>query len=329
MSRRFDWTATFLGATFTGGLFLDGWAHTHGMVDNTFFTPWHAVLYSSFLVMALLYIGRAAWGFRRKGQWRGAMPVGYGLALVGVACWFVGGPFDAIWHSIFGFEASIEALLSPAHAPLAVGYGLMASGPLRATLARPRGCWGDELPIVLSLAFVIANLTFFTQIAHPVANLWAARGGWDATHALLELGVTGFELTAIILTAPLLFLVRWDRLPAGGVTIAVGLNVFLMGFLYDRGPYPVAIVLAIVGGAIAVDVLRAVLQPEPAHATAFRVFAVVLALLPWLAYFLGLSATHGIAWTPHVWLGTLTFTGIGGWLTSYLILPPTHAEATN
>ena len=38
----FDWAATMLAGVFTGGLFLDGWAHTHGRVDDTFFTPWRS-----------------------------------------------------------------------------------------------------------------------------------------------------------------------------------------------------------------------------------------------------------------------------------------------
>ena len=43
---RFDWIATVLFAILIGGVYLDGWAHNHGKVDSSFFTPWHAVLYS-------------------------------------------------------------------------------------------------------------------------------------------------------------------------------------------------------------------------------------------------------------------------------------------
>jgi hypothetical protein len=35
----FDWIATLLSLTFLGGVYLDGWAHSHGRVDDTFFTP--------------------------------------------------------------------------------------------------------------------------------------------------------------------------------------------------------------------------------------------------------------------------------------------------
>jgi hypothetical protein len=128
-----------LSALFTGGVFLDGWAHTHGRVDDSFLTPWHAVLYSGYLATATLLVGRTVWGLGHGRSWRTALPDGYGLALAGVACWIVGGPFDFAWHFVFGFEANVEALLSPAHAILALGFGLMASGPLRAGLRRPRG----------------------------------------------------------------------------------------------------------------------------------------------------------------------------------------------
>src|SRR5262245_27710062 len=47
---RFDAFAALLSAAFVGGLFLDGWAHNHGKVDQSFFTPWHAILYSSYAI---------------------------------------------------------------------------------------------------------------------------------------------------------------------------------------------------------------------------------------------------------------------------------------
>ena len=130
----FDWTMTVLSALFVGGLFLDGWAHAHGRVDQTFFTPWHAALYSGFLATALVLWGGLVWGVRRGRPWGAALPDGYGLSLLGVGLWFAGGPLDFAWHSLFGFEASVEALMSPAHAVLALGAGLITSGPLRAIL---------------------------------------------------------------------------------------------------------------------------------------------------------------------------------------------------
>jgi hypothetical protein len=320
--RAFDWAATLLGAAFTGGLFLDGWAHTHGRVDDTFFTPWHAVLYSAFLAMAVLHVGRLAWGFRRTGRWREALPPGYGLGLVGVGCWVVGGPFDAVWHEVFGFEANVEALMSPAHAVLALGYGLMAAGPLRAGLKRPRARWIDELPIVLSLTYVVSNLTFFTQTAHPIANVWAARRPPTVD---VELAITSLLLTAVVLAGSIVFLLRCERLPAGGVTIVIGLNAIAMGFLYDRGPYPADVVVAMVVGAALTDALCAWLRPRPVQPGSFRLVATALPVLLYVSYFVAVGAGRGIAWSPHLWLGVIVFAGVLGWLLSYLVLAPRHA----
>jgi len=47
-----DWALAILSALFVGGLFLDGWAHTHGRVDQSFFTPWHAVFYAGYAMTA-------------------------------------------------------------------------------------------------------------------------------------------------------------------------------------------------------------------------------------------------------------------------------------
>ena len=309
-----------LAALFTGGMFLDGWAHTHGRVDDTFFTPWHAVLYGGFLAMALLLVGRAAWGVARDSlPWRHAMPNGYGPALVGVALWIVGGPFDALWHEMFGFEANVEALMSPAHAVLALGMGLMASGPLRAALRRPQGGPWRDVTMILSLTFVVSILTFFTQIGHPVSNLWAAGAQRGMMTAL---GIVGMLLTAAILTAPLLLLLRHDRLRAGATTVVLGVNALAMGFLFGHGGYPALVVAAIAAAALAVDVLRAVLRPDASHPGAFRTFAVALSATPVLAYFVALAAMDGISWSTHVWVGVVVFAAGVGWLLSYLMLPP-------
>jgi hypothetical protein len=317
----FDWTATFLSAVFTSGLFLDGWAHTHGRVDETFFTPWHAVLYSGFLAMAIFLWGGFVWGLRRGHPWRAALPDGYGLALLGVGLWLVGGPFDLAWHTIFGFEVDVEALMSPAHLVLALGFGLMTSGPLRAGLRRPRAGWTRELPLVLSLTFVVSVLTFFTQTAHPLSNLWGSavrRHSPDVT----ELGVLSFCLTSAILIGPVLLLLRHGRLPAGALGLLIGVNSVAMGFLYDHGSYPRALVAATVLAGVVADLLRVALRPSAERRVALRVWAFAVPLVLALVYFACLALTAGIAWSPHLWLGTVVFAGVVGWLLSYLVLPP-------
>src|SRR5690242_6552302 len=52
-SQRFDWTMIVVSVWWLGGLFIDGWAHSNIPQLETFFTPWHAALYSGYLAVAL------------------------------------------------------------------------------------------------------------------------------------------------------------------------------------------------------------------------------------------------------------------------------------
>src|SRR5207237_696664 len=49
---RYDALVAALCAVFQGGVYLDVWAHVHQPDLETFFTPWHAVLYSGFFAVA-------------------------------------------------------------------------------------------------------------------------------------------------------------------------------------------------------------------------------------------------------------------------------------
>src|SRR5713101_8782213 len=81
---RFDRVITIFICWFLGGLFLDGWAHNHGLVDKTFFTPWHAVLYSGYFANAVLLVGTVVINHLRGYRWQQAIPSGYELSLFGV-----------------------------------------------------------------------------------------------------------------------------------------------------------------------------------------------------------------------------------------------------
>jgi hypothetical protein len=171
-SLRFDSLMTICYAWLITGLYLDGWAHAHRRIE-TFFTPWHLVLYSGFFVAAgclgLLCLRNRLGGC----GWRDTVPHGYGYSLLGATIFSVGGLADVVWHQLFGFERGVEALVSPSHLVLALGVALLLSGPLRAALARPpQHRLLTQLPMILSWSFLLALLQFFTQYAHPFANAW-------------------------------------------------------------------------------------------------------------------------------------------------------------
>src|SRR5260370_19913085 len=177
-SIRFDWAMAILSAVFVGGLFLDGWAHTHGRVDQSFFTPWHAVFYAGYAMTASALVASLLSNHARGCPWQLALPVGYGLSVLGALIFAVGGMTDLIWHTIFGIEAGVEALLRPTPLVLALGLGLIASGPVRAAWRRsePLSGGGTQGPMLLALTSTLSVLPFFTGDAHPLGYPAAWRG---------------------------------------------------------------------------------------------------------------------------------------------------------
>lgn len=181
---RFDWIAVVLSAWLVGGIYLDGWAHNHLPQLETFFTPWHGVLYSGFLAVFAFLTYTLLTNRRRGLPWRQALPPGYDLSLAGALVFWAAGAGDLVWHQLFGIEVSVEALLSPTHLLLALGAVLMVSGPLRAAWRRPGALPRDPagaLPALLSLTFTLAILAFMTQFAHPLVDTLAAPEGTAPT----------------------------------------------------------------------------------------------------------------------------------------------------
>jgi Tol biopolymer transport system component len=170
---RFDWIAVFFACWLIVGLYIDGWAHAHGKADTTFFTPWHAILYSGFALSALVLMATMVINRARTGSWVRAMPSGYGAALLGVAIFALGGVGDLIWHTLFGIEVTIDALLSPTHLLLAFGGSLIMTGPFYAAWQRAEsGKRGSLalLPMLLSVTAFLSVLTFFTNFGHPLVK---------------------------------------------------------------------------------------------------------------------------------------------------------------
>jgi hypothetical protein len=178
------------------------------------------------------------------------------------------------------------------------------------------------LPMVLSLTLVLSQITFFTQIGHPIANLW----GHGVRPLLLanaaqEFGIVSILLWTTFLMGAVLLLLHRGAAPVGSLTLMLTLNAAAMGVLYDQGPYPLAQVGAFAAGGVAADVLRALLRPDAGRAQAQRLFAFAMPTVLHLGYFLSLIALDGIWWSVHLWLGTAMFSGVIGWLLSYLVLP--------
>jgi hypothetical protein len=162
-----------LALVLMGGVIQDGWAHGHGLVDQSFLTPWHAVLYGTMvlngIVLGTIAVRNAMHGYPVKY----ALPFGYWLSLAGVVLFALGGAFDLWWHTRYGIEADINALISPSHIWLALAGAMIFSGPLISIAARfgPRsGGWRITGPAILSAAALLTLIGFFTQYAQPIGD---------------------------------------------------------------------------------------------------------------------------------------------------------------
>ena len=105
---RFDWEVIAFCTWLVLGGYSDAWAHNHVPSLETFFTPWHGVLYTGLLVTIIFLVGTYIRNRRRGYSWNKALPHGYGLSLIGVAFFALGGVGDLIWHTLFGIELNID-----------------------------------------------------------------------------------------------------------------------------------------------------------------------------------------------------------------------------
>lgn len=183
---RLDWIITALACWTVGGIFLDGWAHDHDKVDTSFFTVWHALLYSGYLALTAVLVAALVLNHRAGYSWQKALPAGYNLALIGALIFGLGGLGDMVWHTVLGIEVNTEALLSPTHLTLALGIALIASAPLRAAwlrLGEGAPGWKALAPAIVSLLLVFAMFNFFTQFAHPFVDVFAATSSGSVSRA--------------------------------------------------------------------------------------------------------------------------------------------------
>ena len=336
---RYDAMIAGLCVLFQGGAYLDVWAHVHRPELETFFTPWHAVLYSGFFAVAAataapLVLRRRA----RPTSWSSALPAGYDWSLIGVLVFLLGGVLDMLWHVVFGVEADVEALLSPSHLVLAVGSTLILTGPLRAAWRRVEGA--ASWPAVLSLGFLLSSFSFWTQYAHHFARPWPAAGNRPTVavfaavapdplfrnapiqnlYVAHALGVTGILLQAAFISAiVLLALRRWGpRLPYGAFAVILALNALMVAASRDQ--------LTLVPGAVAAgligDTLIRALAPSIERVGRLRLVAFAVPATYFALYFLGIALTRGMWWSMPLWSGTILLSGAAGWLASWLVAPP-------
>lgn len=312
------------------GLFSDGWAHVQHLPDS-FWTVWHAILYSGFAAIASVVLGATALRWPRARSLRAAIPRGYAASVVGAAVFAIGGVLDMAWHVAFGVEVGNDALLSPTHLLLALGGALLATGPLRADLLRDdrsRSLF-ERLPMVFSLTAFFSLLTFFALYADPYTPMLGARSsdlGEDKVfHGLLSMFVFSAFLSGILLV-----MLRRTTLPPGTLTVLLGLNAVAMLLMHSR--HPVEIILALVGVAVGAGVVGEILilwlRPSAARSLELRAVVTIVPAVFWALYFAAVSVIRGpLAWSFTFTSGAIVLCGVVGLLLSYVAIPPAQESS--
>ncbi|CAN5432031.1 hypothetical protein BH10CHL1_BH10CHL1_23550 [soil metagenome] len=324
-SLTFDWVMITLSVVYVSGLYLDGWAHNHDKVDQSFFTVWHAFFYAGFGLVALLLTGALVFNRWRGRSWSTALPAGYSLSLLGILIFATGGVGDLLWHELFGIEQNFDILLSPTHLMLGAGLALVVSGPLRAAWQRPskKSGWHALGPAMLSLACLTAALTFFMMFSHP---LMSNIGGRYHAHFNNEIGqvagvVSILLMTGLVMGPTYLALRRW-ALPPGSLILIWGSNSIAMAIIDYEETSTIYLTLAMLVGILVAELWRLQLKPSATNLNAWRIFAFSAPVLVFGAYFVALLYVEGSLWTIHMLTGTVMLSGVVGWLLSYLIVPP-------
>lgn len=338
-SGRFDVLVLMVSAWLVGGLILDGWAHNnvHPLFD-TFFTPWHAVLYSGYLAALTVLGGRMLRNRTAGHAWSESLPESYMLSLVGVAIFGVAGLADLIWHTLFGIEVELGTLLSPTHLLLAIGGALIVTGPLRAVTHLESGVtkWADRATALVSLTGLLTILTFMTQYASPFAGLGVGALGRPVDVAgqladgspvtlgrMLNLtetrGLFGLLLHSGLVIGTLQVALRGGWLRPGAVWVLLGVNAVLMLLTLGQLERLWPLIVAAIASGIAGDVVLFALRPSATRTAAVRIFATVVPVVFTTGYFLtAFFGFGGIWWALPDVIGTIALTGILGLLLSYV-----------
>jgi hypothetical protein len=149
----------------------------HGVGNvETFFTPPHSVIYSGVALAIGSTIGviiQAAFTIRQQKKdvrwlvlFPSSLPLSLKLASIGCILQLSAGPFDFLWHTLFGFDG----LLSPPHSVLAVGMLTTALGALIGIYSHCSNHNGSNIkhtssPSLFSKLSLIVGFAVFLMVA--------------------------------------------------------------------------------------------------------------------------------------------------------------------
>jgi hypothetical protein len=338
-----DALSLFTGLWLLAGTYVDGWAHNNLAHLETFFTPWHAILYSGFAASAG-WIAFLIWRRRGRGtRWTDAIPTGYGPAAFGVALFLASGVADFAWHSVFGIEQDIKALFSPSHLGLATGGFLILGAPFAAAWNAPAGrSFLRLVPAVVSAAlsgmvaiFILQEFAVFAR--HGLVQTYgpaigSTRPVLAATSTSMIVALGSFFVSTAALFVPILLLAsRWRLSAIVPAVLTFVPSVALQAMVAFRDAW--LLLVAAVGAAL-VGIVWLTLRPAPERPARLLIAAALSPVVFWGPYFAGVAFLDGrLSFSPEIWGGILVWTALELLAIAFLVLRaarpiPHYAPAT-
>lgn len=286
------------------------------------------------------------------------IPVGYGVAILGLILLGIAGPTDFIWHAVYGFEVGVDAIYSPPHLALFFGGLLVSSLGIRSMWAKQDIALDLKgfAPVLISttlftgvagfitmyLSAFMTNVTPTSDFVRDYENTTRFKDPFEDQSVSLVGGLTGYGddawsyyyyaashgiasevVTTLVLLGPILLLLRRWRLPLGAVTaifIGYGLLVNVMTSYRD-----IVLIIPLILTGIAIDLFQNRAKAgERLTLGGIRAVGPLAAAVLWISYYAVLALDKGLGWTPTMWVGAIMvgiFTGFG---VAFLVAPPSY-----
>ena len=335
------------------GLLIDAFAHIAGEVDDTFFTPWHAIWYSgsaaygAYIFYAVMPDGGLNQLIKSPFSVLKGVESHHKAGVYGIIVFAVSGFGDMIWHELLGVEENTDILLSPTHIGLFLGLIMSVSAPLWSA-------WADSnsgkngLKSQLLLVFGVGAAWTVALLMFRYANLWIAPLQsycysstldfcWiDNYNEALEVGLRSLFIQAGLTTSVMaIFLQRWNP-ERGSMFVlfsfhAVGIWVYSE---FDYSLLSMGVVLALFSEVFLF--VQNKIGPK-AYIPLMVALQVVVLLLFMLNFTSEISNVNywieGVnlhvlpfGWSIHSTVGAIVLCATIGWVGSIIAFPPKIPE---
>lgn len=307
-----------------GGTFTDAWAHNNIPQLETFWTPWHGILYSGLLFLICSLTTVMIINRRRSKSWLEAIPQGYKIVYVALGLMVLVGLSDMTWHLLFGVEQNIDALFSPTHLSGLICIGLFATGPLYSMYVRRFTPSSFSDYFLLATAFLLPYILIVNtlQSFSVFADTWPTTTPVTFETGQLA-GIASMAIQAGIFTFFVLHVTRFWTFKPGMFTYILGtvaLGLAVMNQLWFTIP------VFLLGGAV-IDLAYHFLAPSSKRLLEMRIFSAIAAGAPYAVYMIWVCSTMHVVWTIHMLVGSVYILLMLGWSLSYLPYPPRRPAA--